>query len=83
MEALNRITQITSLVWWIDTETSYTGFFRFKGIDDSLKVKVTNNNKVVQYEYVMENYSKKAPSIVDKELTKIANNLVNIKEEFN
>lgn len=83
MDILNRITQITSLVWWIDTKTPYTGFYNFNGAEDNLLVKIINNNEVVQYEYVVENYSKKSHSMVGKELIKIVNNLINIKQEFN
>lgn len=72
--------QIMHLCMWLQHNTNYKVTLILDGIDDIFHCSVINNNNVTLLDKDIESFSKKALNLVNKELEKIAQDLLDIKQ---
>lgn len=73
--------QVNNLTYWLN-ENNFTGSILFCGDNDSYFIEVKKGNNVL-YSHIIESISKKTEKMVVFELSTIANNLLNIKQNYN
>lgn len=79
---LNRLSQISNLCYYLQKNSKYNVTLVFGGESDLFKIRVANQNNVELLNKVIENFTKKSDTLIEKELKNLAKILVELKNNL-